>query len=307
MQDKIIVISDLHIKNKEPYLSSIEKFLQYIYEKYPNNEIIQLGDLFDASTIHADILYDILSLLKKFKKFHILTGNHDASYRLGSILKPLKHYNNLIIYDDITEVEIKGKKCLMLPFLYSNRKERIEKIEGNFDYIFTHLEHQQIAFDKENSIDFNKNLKGTFIHGHIHYISQERDYIDKNNNQHYILGCPIPTRHLEDKQEHRIAIIDEKINFEKAPFYFKYENINYGIYPESKNNILNIKNAPSVQDVLTFYKDYYIREDGIELKLSENSEQTLSFDSSDLKIQFEEFCKEENIDKELKNFTLGYL
>jgi hypothetical protein len=306
----IVIVSDIQIKNKEPFRSAINKFFVYLRDTWntSNTTFIFLGDLFETSATHHDIVDEILEHLLNLNQVILITGNHDAKNRQrGNILKPFRHHKNVKVIFDPTVLKIDNYKFLFIPFLYKDQKERVEKLTGQFDYICTHVEHLQIAFDKVNSIDFNKELKGTFFHGHIHVL-KDRDYFDINGNQHHVVGVPIPVKHLEDQQQHRIVLIDEnKYRFENVPFYFKYETINYGDEPSSKDNILNIKNVPSIADVFSKYKDYHIREDGIELKVDENSEQTLSFDLSDTKQDFITFCKEENIDDKLRDFTLGFL
>ena len=109
-----VVISDLHVKNKEPHLSSIKSFLNDLVVKYPNEDIIQLGDLWDSSSPFSENESDIISILKKFKKLHVLSGNHDQSRRSGNALLHLNHHDNIVVYDKMAEVEIEGYKCLML-------------------------------------------------------------------------------------------------------------------------------------------------------------------------------------------------
>lgn len=309
MQERIVIVGDVQIKNQEPFKSSIFKFFQFLKDVWDseNTIFIFLGDLFETSASHNVLIDQLLDCLLKLNKVILLTGNHDAKVRQrGNILLPFRHHEKIKVIEDPEEIKINDLSFLFIPFLYYNQKETVENLKGTYDFICTHVEHSQFAFDKENSITFNNELKGTFIHGHIHL---QKDYQDIFENDHYIIGCPIPTKHLEDKQNHRIAIIqeDKKVKFENIPTYFKYVDLNYGEFPENKADILNVKEAPSIPDVLTLYKDYFVRTDGIELKVGESSEQSLSFDLSDLKEKFYKFEEENALEKDLKNICLEYL
>lgn len=291
----LIIISDLHIKRKEPYLSAAKQFLNWVLENYPDDEIVQLGDLFDSSTIHSSVLYDIIDILRKFKKIHIITGNHDQSYRAGNILEPLEHYDNISVYNDITEIEIENNKCLMVPYMYDYKKYQ-DTLEGKYDFVFLHLMPTEFQFADEG-VTFNK-IKGNFIWGHHHI---QENWIDSNSNAHCILGVPISTRHLED-QDHRILkITDGKIENIKVPNYFKFETIRYGETPVSTNNIINVIDAPNRKLVFEKYKDYYIREAGIKLLRTSNTEETFKkeFEGGNILDKFKQYSSEKALSMEV--------
>ncbi len=267
----MLIIGDLHIKNKEPFLSAIKNFFEWLDEKYPDEEIIFLGDTFDTSSPS----WEIFSLFAEFVRsrnsyVYILEGNHTYSKLKGSVLEGLGNVSNVkhyLIPDTI------GLNILCLPFLTINNKKYYEKqfefIPNDFNLILTHLTPKQCAFGNEG-IDFDKlNLKGTYIHGHVHMQSEFRD---SYGNRHIVLGVPIPTRNLEEQQNHRIIrIINNEIEFIPVPQFFTYETLEFGKFPENKNNILNLKNVPSWEELYKTYKNYYIREDGVEFKKTENS------------------------------------
>jgi hypothetical protein len=200
--------------------------------------------------------------------------------------------------------EFEGSVCLILPWKY-NHKEEYESLEGKFDFVFTHITPQECAFADEGLV-FNK-LKGCFIHGHTHV---QKDFLDKNVNQHCVLGVPFPTRNLEN-QDYRVLKIDnKKIETIKVPIWFEYETLEYGEQPKSKNNILNIKNAPSIDSCYDLYKDCYIRDEGITFKQNDDINiNDISFDMSDLSGQFITFCEQPdmNISKDVQTTCLKYL
>jgi len=291
----MICCSDLHLKNKEPFLKSTKQFLNWLNDNYCNEELILLGDIFDNST-------PVWSVYKIFKEFllkrknitHILEGNHDLSKNKGSALSAFQLIDNVFVYEDATSVIIDNMNCLMLPFKYDYKT--YQDLEGNFDFIFTHLMPQETQFADEG-VSF-PNLKGCFFHGHHHLQSS---FIDNYNNQHHIVGIPVSTRHLED-QNHKIFKINNKqIEIIKVPIYFQYETINYGEEPSNKNNILNIINVPNKKLVYEKYKDYYIREAGIKLLRTENTESSFKqeFEKATILEKFKKYSIEKILSKEV--------
>ncbi|HQJ76406.1 MAG TPA: metallophosphoesterase [Bacteroidota bacterium] len=301
----IIVIGDIHAKSKEPFRSSILKFFDWIKNTYSTDvTLIQLGDLFDTSSPHNEVEFEIIEKIKKFKQVFLITGNHDTSKRQGNTLLPIAHHSNITVLYDLCEKEIENMKCLFLPYLYSDMKEKYEALEGKYDYIFTHITPLECAFGDEG-IDLK--LNGVYIHGHIHI---QQDFFDKYNNQHYVLGVPIPTRHGEQDQKFRIMLIEnKKSQMVEVPQYFTYETVKYGDEPKDPRNILNIIDAPSVQSVFEKYEKYYIREEGIQLLQLTNSEtsEKEEFGDKSLKERFITFANENNIDDNLKNVCLNFL
>ena len=69
----MIIIGDLHFKNKEPFKSSLFSFLDWIYENYKDETIIQLGDLFDTSSPHNEIEEQVLQKLIRYLSYVLCT------------------------------------------------------------------------------------------------------------------------------------------------------------------------------------------------------------------------------------------
>lgn len=302
----MIIVGDVHIKRIEPYLSSTCKFFEWLLQDYRNDTIVFLGDIYDSSTPHGDVSDYIAYYFKQFKEVHLLTGNHDYSKPKGNSLLQLRQHDNIFVYNTVTEVKIGKRNCLMLPFKYSNMKEEYEELNNTYNFVFTHIVPSDYAFGEEG---ISLNLKGSiYVHGHSH---MQKDFIDKNEDKHIILGVPMPTRHLEEQQEHRILNINTEntITEIKVPQYFTYETVEYGEEPVSKYNILNIKNAPSFNDVNDMYKDSFIREEGTTIKIEDED-----YDVNDImnmldetKKSFIEFSKKMEIQKEYVNCCLEFL
>ena len=293
----LIVISDLHLKNKEPFLSATKQFLNWLVENYNEDEFIFLGDTFDSSAP----VWEVYKVFKEFlmQRSHrctfILQGNHDTSRNKGCSVSSFNLFNNVKIYQEEQEVLINNINCLFLP--YKDNYRNYEELAGSYDFIFTHVTPVEAQFANEG-IRFPK-LKGMFIHGHTHI---QKDYKDEFGNKHIILGVPISTRHLEDQSHRLIKIKDDKtIEYIDVPYYFKYETINYSDEPTFKNNILNIKNAPNRKLVYEKYKDYYIRDAGIELLRTEATKEDFNkeFEKSTILDKFKLYAKDKGLSQEV--------
>jgi len=296
----MLIIGDLHLKNKEPFLSSQQNLLQFIEQKYPDEILIFLGDIFDNSSPH----WEVYKIFKQFlithkNKIFLLTGNHDFSRIKGNVLQPFTLLSNVIVIDNIVNIEIENKKCLFIPFIQSQYE--YNNLKGQFDYIFCHVTPGRYQFYNEG-VSF-ENIKNSYIiYGHYHI--QKDIYEDENYNKHHIIGVPIETRNGEN-QKHKIIHIKDTLQEISLPLYFTFENIQYGEFPKNKNNILNIKNAPSLKAVYELYKGYYIREEGIEINKSQSLEidditnkQHKSFNEITLQEKFKLFIDDKNINNE---------
>jgi hypothetical protein len=325
----MIIIGDLHCKTQMPYYLGIKKFFEWLILYYKQETIIFLGDLFDTSSPHNKLRLDVAKYLKQLEEVYILQGNHDVSRRMGSALLYLNALDNVTIIEDVTEIQIDLNKfenlvqnhhtiinCLFLPFKY-NCKEEYEALEGEYDYIFTHITPPQCAFGDEG---INLKVKGAYYHGHTHM--QKAFTVDEDEEAtedsyfcrswyHEVVGVPIPTRHLEQKQEHRIFKITPHRNKEEiqVPQTFTFRNIKFGeeIKEEYKNDILNITHAPSYPAALEMYKDFYVRKAGITIQRTEDD---IEFDRENLSIEgsFRLFAnKTEGLSREVISCCLEHL
>lgn len=296
----MLVVGDLHVKSSEPHLKAIRELFNFIEKKYNNEIIVQLGDFFDTSAIHHGIVEEFIDRTKKVgKHWYILTGNHDKSYIKGNILLPLKHYDHLTVIEEKTELLIENSSCLFLPYVH-NAKEVYKDIKWSGDFCFAHITNEEDAFGEEG-VNTDK-IDAFQIFGHTHTYKKYKD-------EKIVLGVSLPTRNgeianrlLHIKSKIDVQMIDHNINF-------TYEDINYGKFPENKNNILNVKNAPSIVSVHEMYKEYYIRDEGIEVKLSDdNAEETsFTFEKGDIKETFGLYGKETSLDKSIIDCGIEYM
>jgi len=299
----IIYCGDIQIQNKEPYKSSCLSFLTWLLENYKDDIILQGGDLFDKSSMNHDIVDNVIEIITKFKDFRIISGNHEISDKMGNILKPLRHHRNIKIYYEKTEFEIEGIKFIALPSLNHHEKE-YGNIQGSWDYSLCHFEPIQESF---NNSGIELKFKATHLFSHIH---RYREFIDNFKNKVLIAGSVINYRYGEQDWEKNIyKITKEKYEKIKVPFYFTYETLEYGQMPSNKNNILHIKNVPSWEALYKIYKEYNIREEGIEFIKTENDIKldSTEFESSDLKQKFSIFAVDKGLTKEVSDLCFQYI
>ena len=196
-------------------------------------------------------------------------------------------------------INIKGMHCASCVALIENRVKSLKGVNNISVNLAT--EDANLIFDN-SKISF-ENIKNSYIiYGHYHI--QKDIYEDENYNKHHIIGVPIETRNGEN-QKHKIIYIKDTLQEISLPLYFTFENIQYGEFPKNKNNILNIKNAPSLKAVYELYKGYYIREEGIEINRSQSLEidditnkQHKSFNEITLQEKFKLFIDYKNINNE---------
>lgn len=292
----MIIVGDLHLKQKEPFFTASKQFLNWLDENYRESEILFAGDVFDSSSPMWIVYKEFKEFLMKRKNYtYIIKGNHDTSKNKGCSLSAFNLVPNVTVYEDAQEIEIQNHKCLILPFIYDYKS--FQELEGEYDFIFTHLMPKEFQFGDEG-VEFSK-LKGKFIHGHHH---MRADFQDRFNNKHYIIGAPYETRHLE-AQVHRILEINDnkEIKEIEVPKFFTHETIVYGQEPSSKMNIINVIDAPGKKLVYEKYKDYYIRDAGIKLLRTENTKESFKheFESANILEKFKKYSQENNLSKEV--------
>lgn len=264
----IVFIGDVHLKAKEPYMDASFQFLNYLEENHLNDVLVFTGDLFDNTFPHFELLMDrLLNSLIKFPEVYIISGNHEVfdsktTKKMGNPLALLDHVSGIRTFLNLEEIEIRGKKFLMLPYLYdvAKMKSEYEALNGTYDFVVCHVAYPSTNFGSMDEIDLSKIDAKVFIYGHIHE--------PKQISNHYILGVPVSTRHGEQVWKKELGIYDldkDEFTLKPIPNFVNYETVKFGEWPENKNSIISVKEAPSVISVLDLYKEYHIRRKGITL------------------------------------------
>lgn len=311
---KIVVIGDIHFKTEpKPFHDGLMNlFYEHIIPTYKNDTLILTGDVLDsASKVRWDLYDEMINIFSKFHQVHIVVGNHDYSDTVGNALKPLAKLSNISLYPKETDIVINGLKFLFLPY---QDLEYMQKIYTDYvwegDYCVTHIAPPNSSFGigeiELKGIKVNKAI----IHGHIHTYSE---FTDTLKNKNIILGVPQTTRNLEQHSLKKVCII-ENGNYSLVPLpeYYTIQDVVFGEFPENKNNLINVLEAPSKKAVFDMYKDYHVRLEGIQVKT--NSEE-LSISLDDIKNKNEsllesriaKFYKEREISTEIQNCINSYL
>lgn len=302
-EELIIYVGDSQVTEKQPLKQAVIEFWTWLYSSFPNATIIHGGDFFECSSHHHELVHQMLELILKFKKFILVTGNHDVSYMKGNILKPFQLHTNIIVYEQKTIFEENGIKFIALPHI--NYKEKVyeeitnEEIGNDIDYSICHFEPIQESFDKKSGVELQFKVNTAHIFSHIH---RHREFIDNFGNKVLIAGGVVPIKNGEEDWEKNVYII-KKGSYEKikVPQYFTYETIEYGETPSKDTNILNVIEAPSKQAVYEMYKKYNIRQEGIKLKRTDVNKKQLTiedvkntFEGDNLLAPFIKFSEEES-------------
>jgi len=284
----IIIVGDLQLKESTLYKKAVLSFLEWLYENYNDNIIIQLGDFFNAASINHNTVDDAFSIVKKFNQFHILTGNHDKNRRMDNILKSWNHFDNIFVYEKETEINLNDFNCLMLPHQFN--MDHYSELTGDYDFIFPHTSPKEESFGKK-FVDLSK-LNGKKIYGHIHI----KNYYPESNS--YIIGVPVISRFGEKNNPIVEILPGGKMKEIVPPVFFDILDLEYGQEITNKNFLYNIKNAPSHKSVYETYPAVNIRDAGITVlyKAEEKECVLLNELGKDLKDLYMTFCKEKEID-----------
>lgn len=121
----IVILGDLHANFSKPYFAATcEAFLSWYQNwKYNNsdNEIIFAGDLVQTA-VNGGAVIDYLERLytsSRFKKIHIVVGNHDVKRIEMQDQLAYEFYRTkprVVIYDEPAKVSLEGLSCLILPY-----------------------------------------------------------------------------------------------------------------------------------------------------------------------------------------------
>ena len=236
----LVIIGDLHLSSLREHHRIIgEEFLKF-YENWelnnPDNEVLFVGDLVQ-SAINGGVVIDFLERLyvtSRFKKIHLLKGNHDEKRRDGVLqlsYEFLRNKASVCIYDRLTITNIQGHKILMLPhyipvddeppmYTYYSSLHETELKDEEFTLIAGHFMRAEDAFSKNDGVANLDKLKSKYLClGHLH----TRMY------PHIYIGSVYPNKINEHEPNRAAWIIDdngEKSEFKLPPFA-EFITVNY--------------------------------------------------------------------------------
>jgi len=310
----LIVCSDLHLTSKEPFYKSKKLFINWFVEQDYNNDnntLLFLGDIFDKcppDPITNELVIDFFDKLH-FKEIIVLSGNHDYSGIIKqNALIILEKYKNVEIIYTAQNKLINNLNCLLLPFYYDNTYDLPKmfdyysnlpkgKFKNEYDYIFTHIEDENINFGNKKGIDL-RYIKGKRVQGHIH------------KNMIGYLNTPLVNRYDEKNHKGYILEIDnnKKEKVYTVPQFLDYYDIEYpnDLIFDIDIPVFTISNVEDVDNVKNYYiskykdKQLYFRnfiKNKQDIKDNENS-----YDIDNLSIEtiFNEFI----VEKQLNNYVV---
>lgn len=239
---KTLIFSDLHVGNKSDAVSrlnlsilAIEEILKIIVAEKISN-VVFLGDWFHSREyVHTTTLtigYQLMTLLANRCKVVVIAGNHDIQSNAYTEISPLytfKNIDNTYIFNDITEFFINTKKCLAVPWGYTNYETN-----NKYDYVFGHLNvagsairynkvvgditdnNTYITTSMNDVRTFSQKLKpnGICFSGHIHLKTEHR----YRSNKIIFVGSPFELNFGETSAAHGVFILDTQTEFDNVIF-----------------------------------------------------------------------------------------
>ena len=221
---KIALVTDLHFGARNDNLkmaSHQKKFYDEVFFPYLKEhnikEIIDLGDTFDRrkyisfTSLKAAKAMFFDPLKENNIKTHMIVGNHDTVYKntneLNSIYLLLQEYDNIIEYENPTEIQIDGLDILLLPWInLGNQQETFDLMKRTkAQVVMSHLELKGFEF-----------MRGHIMHdGMDHKIFEKFDLVYSGDYHHKstegnitYLGCPYEMTWQDYQDEKGFHIFD---------------------------------------------------------------------------------------------------
>jgi DNA repair exonuclease SbcCD nuclease subunit len=320
--NNLIVVGDLHAREKEPYFSQWKDFMDWLFlseHNQSNNTLLLLGDLVESISVQHELLevyIDYFNNKSNFEKIIILTGNHDRvlNSSLLSIFRPLKRVE---VIEELLIRDFGNCKCLFLPHIESKLVETYSSLQltEKFDYCFHHVEDESQHFGKTFA-DLTSLHVGQYLCGHIH-----TETVTKGNG-HY-LGSPTFNSLNEKGKTPYIAIIDldtKKHTLVKVPVWISYCDVFYPnelTVPETKYCIYTIYDSIDKEQCVEYYTKqatekgftfYHRRVHGKRIKnddLSVNKE--FSIDEKSLIEYYNDYKTINNVDDNVSSICIELL
>lgn len=320
------IIGDLQIKDKEPYQSALKLFFKWLTKdvidiKNKKDILIFTGDITENGMLtpnELDLLIEIfLYLNDACKEIHIPVGNHEY-HKKESVIRCLKRFDNIFIYETPMLMNIDTKKVLFLPYLVNkiddkNMKEYYENLPDELnkgDIVIGHFSHKPFYETDKSWIDVS-NINGDIILGHEHtgYLQENKDYY---------IGAPLIDRYDHKGKDSYILKYNEdwsKKKFIEVPRFIDYDEI---VYPNSlpENQIVDyviwdVKDVIDNNTVIDFYtkqykelnKTFYYRKLHKKIEESEENDCVNNTDNRKLGDYVKDFYNKKKISKKIQSIV----
>lgn len=301
---KILVANDLHfgVRNDSPIFH--EHFRKYysevffpLIDEHNIKTVALLGDIFDkrkqinfaSLKVAREIFYD--ELKKRNIEVHQLLGNHDIAHKnVNEVNAPsllLKDYDNVIIYDEPTDVDFDGTTITFMPWICPENYTRcMSHISNTFSKIlFGHLELAGYKMYRNSTSHGGMETKifdkfDVVASGHFHHKNEmylgaayEMNWNDYDDPR----GVHIfDTETKKFKYFQNPFKIHHRIDYEERDYtleeFSHLENCFVKIVVDSKKDVLKFDNFIKIIESCKL-ADYQILDGTISINLSEEVEE----------------------------------
>ena len=267
---KVAVITDTHwgARNDSQVFSNyFAKFYKNIFfptlEKRGIRTVIHMGDIVDRRKfINYKTLFQMRhhffdACYGRYINLHMIIGNHDTFFKNTNSLNSMDclrlHDDHQVhIYEEPTEVDFDGLKCLMMPWICDETREQSLKAiqDTEAQILFGHLEvkgfEMHIGSFSREGVDANLFQKFDMaMSGHFHHKS--------DNGNIYYLGNPYQITWSDYKDPRGFHIFDtetRELEFILNPL----EMFHKIYYDDDKMTLESIQNEDYSK-----YKDCYVK------------------------------------------------
>ena len=267
---KIAIITDTHFgarNDSQVFSNYFAKFYENIFfptlEKRGIRTVIHMGDVVDRRKfINYKTLFQMRhhffdACYGRYINLHVIIGNHDTFFKNTNSLNSMDclrvHDNHQVhIYEEPTEVDFNGLKCLMMPWICDeNREQSLKAIQDTeAQILFGHLEvkgfEMHIGNFSREGVDANLFQKFDMaMSGHFHHKS--------DNGNIYYLGNPYQITWSDYKDPRGFHIFDTETR--ELEFILNPLEMFYKIYyDDDKMTLESIQNEDYSK-----YKDCYVK------------------------------------------------
>ena len=268
--NKVAIITDTHwgARNDSQVFSNyFAKFYENIFfptlEKRGIRTVIHMGDIVDRRKfINYKTLFQMRhhffdACYGRYINLHMIIGNHDTFFKNTNSLNSMDclrlHDDHQVhIYEEPTEVDFDGLKCLMMPWICDETREQSLKAiqDTKAQILFGHLEvkgfEMHIGSFSREGVDANLFQKFDMaMSGHFHHKS--------DNGNIYYLGNPYQITWSDYKDPRGFHIFDtetRELEFILNPL----EMFHKIYYDDDKMTLESIQNEDYSE-----YKDCYVK------------------------------------------------
>ena len=267
---KVAIITDTHFgarNDSQVFSNYFAKFYENIFfpalEKRGIRTVIHMGDVVDRRKfINYKTLFQMRhhffdACYGRYINLHVIIGNHDTFFKNTNSLNSMDclrlHDDHQVhIYEEPTEVDFDGLKCLMMPWICDETREQSLKAiqDTKAQILFGHLEvkgfEMHIGSFSREGVDANLFQKFDMaMSGHFHHKS--------DNGNIYYLGNPYQITWSDYKDSRGFHIFDtetRELEFILNPL----EMFHKIYYDDDKMTLESIQNEDYSK-----YKDCYVK------------------------------------------------